>query len=127
MKELSERKIQSAFFQEFKLYGFDKFLLAQAVKNEVGKNNIITGRLNKLAGVVAGASDVVIFDMRTLSMRKNSTDYFKPLFLEFKTSKGRQSPSQKDYQARVEEGTHTYYIVRSSEEAINRVKDYFGL
>jgi hypothetical protein len=65
--------------------------------------------------------------MRTLNMRKSPTDYYKPLFLEFKTSKGRQSPSQKDYQARVEEGTHIYYIVRSSEEAINRVKKYFNL
>ena len=127
MRKPSERQIQSAFFQEFKLYGFDKFLLAQAVKNEVGKNNIITGQLNKMAGVVAGASDVVVFDMRTLNMRKSPTDYYKPLFLEFKTFKGKQSPSQKDYQARVEEGTHTYCIVRSSEEAVNRVKQYFNL
>lgn len=118
MRKLSERQIQSAFFQEFKLYPFSNSLLPFAVKNEVGKNNIITGRLNKMAGVVSGMADVIVLDMKCNYM---------PLFLEFKTSKGKQSQSQKDMQKTLEIAGYTYYVARSSEEAINKVKQYFNL
>jgi hypothetical protein len=118
LKQLSERKIQNAFFKAFNKCGFHNYALPFAVKNEVGKNCERTGRLNKLAGVVSGMADVIVLDMRGKCM---------PLFLEFKASKGNQSINQKHMQAILEEAGYTYYIVRSSEEAINRVKEYFNL
>lgn len=46
------------------------------------------------------------------------TSYFRTFFIEVKTSKGKQSPSQKEFQKQVEALGGEYWIVRSLEDII---------
>ena len=119
MPSIPERQIQSNFFKEIILRNWQcKKIFAFAVKNEVGKNNIVAGVLNKQAGVIKGVSDVVILDFQGSKL---------PLFLEFKKPKQKQTESQKDFQSLVEENGYTYAVVYSTAEAINETVKYFEL
>ncbi len=116
---IPERQIQSNFFKEIILRNWQgNKILAFAVKNEVGKNNIVAGILNKQAGVIKGVSDVVILDFQGSKL---------PLFLEFKKLNGKQSSSQKDFESLITSKGYTYAVVRSTEEAINKTAEYFQL
>ena len=116
---IPERQIQSNFFKEIILRNWQQNkIFAFAVKNEVGKNNIVAGVLNKQAGVIKGVSDVVILDFQGSKL---------PLFLEFKKPKQKQTDSQKDFQSLVEENGYTYAVVYSTAEAINETVKYFEL
>lgn len=46
-----------------------------------------------------------------------------PVFLEFKTEKGKQSPAQKDWQALVENAGYRYCVVRSFEEFVKYLEN----
>jgi hypothetical protein len=72
-----------------------------------GKRNAVTGAILKKEGVLAGVADIQVL----LSSGKS-------IFLEVKTPKGRQSPSQKEFQKEVEALGFRYYIVRSLEDVI---------
>jgi len=49
------------------------------------------------------------------------------LHLEVKTSKGRQTDNQKKYQKDVEALGHEYYIARSPDNAIEKIKEKLGV
>ena len=51
---------------------------------------------------------------------------YASLCLEFKTSKGKQSTEQKEYQRQVEMAGSKYVIVRSVEQAIRAMQQYLG-
>ena len=119
MPSIPERQIQSNFFKEIILRNWQQNkIFAFAVKNEVGKNNIVAGVLNKQAGVIKGVSDVVILDFQGSKL---------PLFLEFKKPKQKQTESQKDFESLIEENGYTYAVVYSTAEAINETVKYFEL
>jgi len=65
-------------------------------------------------GVLAGASDL-IFVFRG-----------KVIFLEIKTTTGRQDPAQKEFQSRIEANGFRYYLVRSVEDVKEVVRLEFG-
>jgi hypothetical protein len=73
----------------------------------------------KLQGVLAGVSDIIIF---------NSGWRYECLLLELKTEKGRLSEAQQTFQSRViKESPHLQYAVaRSLENAINIVEEYLN-
>ena len=44
--------------------------------------------------------------------------------IEMKTAKGRQSPDQKEWQAKVESKGYKYAVCHSLDEFINEIEDY---
>lgn len=47
-----------------------------------------------------------------------------PLFIEVKSTKGKQSDPQRKFQARVEQQGHKYYIVHSVDDLMSILKSY---
>jgi hypothetical protein len=66
--------------------------------------NAIDGHRNKLKGLIQGRSDLVFYWLG------------RAYFFELKTSKGRQSPEQKDWETLVTKHGFMYYIVRNLDE-----------
>lgn len=71
--------------------------------------------------IVNKAVSQVLDKMKSTGMRAGVSDTIvvlpnKILFIEFKTTEGRQSEKQKEFQQTVESLGHKYYIVRSLEQ-----------
>ena len=77
-----------------------------------GKRNLIEAKRLKRTGTLAGASDLIF-------LFEN-----KVIFVEVKTEKGIQSIAQKDFKKKVEALGHQYWIVRSANEMLEKIKDY---
>lgn len=78
-----------------------------SVPNELARNNS-----QMLAtGIKAGVSDLIV-------VMEN-----KVLFIELKTSTGRQRPQQAEFQQQVEALGHKYYICRSLEDFKDVIQD----
>ncbi len=70
----------------------------------------ITGALEKQRGMKAGVGDICVFGEGAVP-----GEVFVG-FLEFKSEKGRQSPKQKEFEARCRECGAEYAIIRSLDE-----------
>ena len=110
-----EARIQSEFFRLVPLF-FPKLpdRLLFAVPNGGSRHKIEAANMKK-QGVKRGVADVI------LQIPKKG---FASLCLEFKTSKGRQSKEQEEYQRQVEMAGSKYVVVRSVEQGINELKKY---
>lgn len=83
-----------------------------------GRRDALTGAKLREEGVVAGVSDLVL-------LKGNGT--YNALLVEMKTNTGRQSQSQRDWQAVVERyGECLYTVCRSVEGFIEAVRGYLG-
>lgn len=82
-----------------------------------GKRNAIEAAKFKAMGVRAGFPDLILCIAR---------QGYHGLFIELKTSKGRQSENQKYYQYVLEEQGYRYDIVRSIEDFIEVINDYLN-
>lgn len=69
----------------------------------------------KAEGVMKGAADLALF-----FPAKN----FHALFIEMKTPKGRQQPSQRYWQQKVEWAGYKYIICRSFDDFMEQVNSY---
>lgn len=98
-----ESKIQANCVKWFNLQYPELYFSLFAVPNGSSRNAIEGGRL-KREGVTAGISDLV------LAYRGRTA------FIEVKTSTGRQSDSQKEFQAHIESHGFTYHIVTTLDE-----------
>jgi hypothetical protein len=76
-----------------------------------GARNYNTGRLLKITGTLAGVADLILLH--------NGKTYF----FEVKKPGGRQQPSQKDFQSNVEKQGFNYFIVTSTTQTINIIKN----
>lgn len=77
-----------------------------------GENRALkTGALLKAKGLKPGKSD---YEFKII--KKNIAHH---IYLEFKTDKGRQSESQKDFEKTCFAANEHYYIVRSVKEAVD--------
>lgn len=76
-----------------------------------GSRNIIEAKNLKAEGVLAGVADLQVID-------KNKT-----FFIEMKTKKGRQQPTQKDFEDKVKSFGFGYFVCRSFDEFQNIVKN----
>lgn len=85
-----------------------------AVPNGGSRNGREAAKM-KGEGVTAGVADVILL--------KASSGYAS-LCIEFKTEKGRQQQTQKDWQQVVEENGNKYVICRSFDSFRDIVKDY---
>ncbi len=110
-----EAAIQAEFFEKIKLL-FPRLpeKLIFAVPNG-GSRHIMEAANMKRQGIKAGVADVIL-----LIPSKG----FGSLCIEFKTSRGRQSPDQIKFQQEAEKHGNKYVIVRSVMEAVSAVKEY---
>ena len=110
-----ESRLQKSCVMWFRL-GYRRFAsLLFAVPNG-GARSAVTGAILKAEGVVAGVADLLL-------LVPNSK--YHGLCLELKTAKGRQSPSQRQWQQAVEAQGYKYVVVRSFEDFKNTVDSYF--
>ena len=83
-----------------------------------GSRNIIEASNLKKQGVVAGVSDLILFQRR---------GGFGALCIEIKTKVGRQSTLQIEWQHEAEKHGYKYVVCRNLEEFINEVNNYMSL
>ena len=88
------------------------------IPNEGNRSSKMDGSIRKSLGIVAGAPDTFLFVPKGI---------FHGLAVEFKTSTGRQSESQKLFQERLERMTYRYEIVRSLDDFITVINSYLSI
>lgn len=109
-----ESDIQIACVRWFRLQYPKLAKLLISVPNG-GRRDVVTGKILKAEGAVAGASDLLLLIHR---------GKYGCLCIEMKTDVGKQSPSQKEWQEQTERYGNKYVICRSFEEFMNTVNDY---
>ncbi len=82
-----------------------------------GARNSREAAIMKAEGVTAGVADMILLIPR---------HGYGCLCIEFKTKDGHQSESQKLWQADVEANGNKYVVVRSIDEFVKEVKNYFA-
>lgn len=112
-----EGKIQAECFAWFwnKYPHYRKLLFHVPNENDRADSNIIQGAIRKSLGVVAGVADLLFLVARG--------DYHG-LCIEMKDEKGRQKPSQKEWQEKVEQQGYKYVVCRSLESFKTEMEDY---
>ncbi len=105
----SESKLQSECYQWYNNNYCLKIHkprgLMFSIPNELGGRNAIGTMMAKAIGLTAGVSDTIVI-----------LPSGKLLFVEFKTSTGRQSDKQKEFEKIVSELGFEYKIIRTFEE-----------
>lgn len=109
-----ESDTQIACVQWFRLQFPEFAKLLIAIPNG-GKRNIITAKVMKAEGVVAGASDLILLVPK---------HRYGCLCIEMKTKTGVQSENQKQWQKDVEKFGNRYVICRNVDEFIIAVNSY---
>lgn len=82
-----------------------------------GFRNTIEASKFKTMGVRAGVSDLIF-------LKPNR--FYHGLCIEMKTSKGKQQPTQEEFQKAVEEQGYKYIICRSLDDFMNELNRYLG-
>lgn len=75
----------------------------------------------------AGVADIIAFPNRTISFNPGDPcadfTYVTPLWIECKSSTGKQSDEQIGFQARVEEEGHTYIVVNNPDQLAQWIRE----
>lgn len=111
-----ESRIQQACVRWFRIQHRKIGNLLFAVPNG-GKRGRVTAAILKGEGVVAGVSDLLLL---------YPTKKYGALCIEMKTPQGRQSKSQKEWQALVEKAGYKYVVCRSIDDFMKEVNDYLN-
>lgn len=80
-----------------------------------GNRDRVTGAILKAEGVVAGVADLLLL---------HPSGKYHGLCIEMKTPKGRQQPSQVDWQKEVEHQGYKYVVCHSVDEFMEEVNTY---
>lgn len=122
-----EHNIQAACVRWFNLQWPEYRGLLFAVPNGGARSKATAGKL-KAEGVVAGVADLILLVPRYRDKMTEDNpvviDTTHALCIEMKTAKGRQSPEQKEWQAKVEEHGYKYAVCRSLDEFIKTINNY---
>lgn len=119
-----EHKLQCACVQWFNLQYRDLRGLLFAVPNGGARSKATAGKL-KAEGVVPGVSDLILLVPQWFTTwRGQEGCLFAGLCIEMKTAKGRQSPEQKEWQAKVKSKGYEYAVCRSLDEFMAVVNGY---
>lgn len=106
-----------------------------AIPNGGARSKATAGKL-KAEGVVAGVADLILLVPRFgfPHIIEGNTDGIVSyvgtdeiccaLCIEMKTAKGRQSPEQKEWQAKVEAQGYKYAVCHSLDEFMNTINNY---
>lgn len=90
-----------------------------------GRRNLKEAARLKAEGVVAGVSDLILLVPQWFTTwRGQEGCLFAGLCIEMKTAKGRQSPEQKEWQAKVEDQGYRYAVCRSLDEFMKTINNY---
>lgn len=103
-------------------------MLLTHVANE-GNGNRVTGAINKAEGTVAGVPDLLLFMHGRQNYKEHGISMSKPasaLGIEMKTTKGKQSQKQKDFQKMFEAAGYMYAVVRSLDDFRSLINCYIG-
>lgn len=119
-----EHNIQAACVRWF-AYQYPQYKgLLFAIPNGSYRTKATAGKL-KAEGVVAGVADLILLVPQWFTTwRREQGCLCAGLCIEMKTAKGRQSPEQKEWQARVEKMGYEYAVCRSLDEFINTIENY---
>ena len=111
-----ERQIHAAVVQHLRLRGVEGLVFLHPNNNvrRKGKAGIIQGALGKAMGVLAGASDLLLF---------HSGQFFA---LELKSDKGRISPEQDEFLAAVRNAGGMAWCAKGLDEALITLR-HWGL
>lgn len=112
---MSESKLQISMVKWFRLAYPKRHLFS--IPNG-GNRSAITGAILKAEGARAGVADLFL-------MHGNSQ--FHGLWIEVKTDKGKQSPSQKEFEIDALNNGYDYKIVKSLDEFMDVVTIYLNL
>lgn len=121
-----EHNIQSACVRWFNLQWPQYRGLLFAVPNGGARSKATAGKL-KAEGVVPGVADLILLVPKSntyIYSAGEMTLSYHALCIEMKTAKGRQSPEQKEWQAKVEGEGYRYAVCRSLEDFIKQINDY---
>lgn len=111
-----EHRIQSACVRWYRLqYPKMKHNLFSVPNG--GKRDAATGAKLKEEGALSGVADLILL---------KSNRFYGALLIEMKTSKGRQSESQKEWQQRITKDGYKYVVVRSLEDFQREVREYLS-
>lgn len=116
---LTEHQIQSQYFKILSLnenkFPFLKYIFA--IPNG-GARHIAVAKKMKAEGVKRGVPDIFI----PITVRTSPG-----MFLETKTSIGRQSPEQKEYEAFLVSELYMYAVCKSVEELLFETENYLNI
>ena len=113
-----EHRLQCACVRWFRLQYPQLSRLLFAVPNG-GARDAVTGARLKDEGVVAGVADLIL-------LTPSADGSAHALCLELKTASGRQSDSQREFQAAASAAGNRYVIIRSLDEFIDEVNRHLG-
>lgn len=108
--KLKEDRLQKEIMRIYKML-YKKDCLLFAVPNGGSRNAVEAVKL-KETGTLSGVSDLIL-------LAKSS----RAIFIEVKSSTGRQSPTQKEFEARVNELGFEYFLIKSTKEFIELIED----
>jgi hypothetical protein len=119
-KGAPEGRVQSQCYQYFHNTYPQYRGLYFAVPNENSRvdSNSATGAIRRAMGVTSGVSDTLML----IPKRE-----YHGFCIEYKTEIGRQSPTQIEWQRKVEEMGYKYAVVRSLEQFKELIKEYLEL
>jgi len=96
------------------------------------------GKLYKVRGATKGTADLLVLATRneahsvkaqgltidTVHIHEVyvSADWPRPIFVEFKSEKGRQTTEQKEFEQTVKVNNYEYYLIRSLDELLEVLK-----
>lgn len=120
-----EHNIQSACVRWFNIQWPQYQGLLFAVPNGGARSKATAGKL-KAEGVVAGVADLILMVPRCVKAHDDEGWFntIHALCIEMKTAKGRQSPDQKEWQAKVEAKGYHYAVCRSLDDFMTVVNGY---
>jgi hypothetical protein len=120
-----EHNIQAACVRWFNLQWPEYRGLLFAVPNGGARSKATAGKL-KSEGVVPGVADLILLVPRCFKAHDDDGWYntIHALCIEMKTAKGRQSPEQKEWQAKVEGEGYRYAVCHSLDEFMNTINNY---
>ena len=93
------------------------------IPNE-GNGNRVSGAIRKAEGVVRGVPDLMLLMPSFYKDGKRSGCVCHGLGIEMKTTRGKQSQEQKDFQVMLNAAWYEYKLVRSLDEFRDVVNDY---
>ena len=111
-----EHKLQSAAFKWFRLQYPNMVHNLFSIPNAAKRTKRI-GVYMKEEGLLPGVADVVLM---------KSNKFYGACFFEFKTPKGRQSDTQKEWEQKITADGYKYVVVRSLEDFRREIKQYIS-